>query len=404
MQGGLSLNRFKKWQIGLTVLTSVFYFFYYFGRYNYSPTIPFIKAEFGLSNTAVGLIATTLTAGYAVGQFINGFLIDRYGPRLIMTIGGFLSTFANFGMAISGSFSSLITAWGLNGYVQAMGYGSCCKLYSNWFKPEERGKPLGFNEFLQSFASTAIVPLGALIIMIFGWRFVYVFPVVPLIFVSVIFYILGRNYPEERGFPTQAVHSIGVVKPKNAYRKTLSDWRMVASYLSYGGSQFGRFAIYTWVPAYIFSLTGNIIKAGWVTAAFAIGGSIGSLVIGWLSDIIKKRSPLIFIGMVISALSLFVFAIMPQAPVLTLSVLMAICGSGIEAVEVCYFLLPMDILDLDGLQATGVGTMNAFGKAFATFQGVLFGLLLDLFNFKASFIVTGVICLLAAFLVVPIRK
>jgi len=190
--------KLKHWQIAYTLLTSCFYLTYYFARYNYAVTIPFIQAEFQLSNTLVGLIATALTAGYALGQFINGFLIDRYGPRIMMTLGAFLSTIANFGMAVSQSFTHLIGSWATNGYVQAMGYGSCCKLYTSWFSPENRGKPLGFNEFLQSFASTIILPIGAFIITILGWRYVYVIPVLPLSFMAVIYYVLIRNHPRDR--------------------------------------------------------------------------------------------------------------------------------------------------------------------------------------------------------------
>jgi hypothetical protein len=83
---------------------------------------------------------------------------------------------------------------------------------------------------------------------------------------------------------------------------------------------------------------------------------------------------------------------------------MFLCGVGIEAVEVCYFLLPMDILDDAGQQATGVGCMNAWGKAFATFQGGLFGLMVDFSGFQTAFLATGIVSLLSAFAVIPIRK
>lgn len=403
--------KLKNWQIAVTLLTSIFYFFYYFGRYNYSVTIPFIQEEFGLTNTMVGLIATALTAGYAVGQFINGFLIDRYGPRIMMTLGAFLSTMANFGMSVGQGFTHLLGSWFSNGYVQAMGYGSCCKIYTNWFSPKNRGKPLGFNEFLQSFASTLIVPIGALIIVALGWRYVFVFPVLPLTLVAIVFYSLIRNYPEEKGLvvpwreekPSKSSGDL-LTHAKEAYKMALSDWRMLCTYASYGGSQYARFAIYTWVPAYVYGLTGNIVKGAWVTAAFALGGAVGSLLIGYLSDVVGKRYPLIVAGMTMSSLSLFAFALNPYAPVSFLSTIMAICGAGIEAVEVAYFLLPMDILDEAEQQATGVGCMNAWGKTFATFQGALFGLMLDLSGYKLAFLITGGISLASALLVVPIRK
>ena len=360
------------------------------------------------------MMATVLTLGYAIGQFVNGYLIDRFGPRKMLTLGGILSTGANFFVSIASSFSMVLTGWFANGYVQAFGYGSCCKLYTNWFPPEGRGKPLGFNEALQSFSSTIIVPLSAVIIVVLGWRWVYIIPVLPLTLVSLIFYKFIRNNPEDIDIQRFWVRGTDLLTPENkklqaskwktAYRYALSDWRMVLSYVSYGGSQFARFAIYTWVPLYIFNLTGNIITGGLVTAAFALGGTFGSLAVGWLSDIIKKRWPVIFIGMALSAAALFVFAWIPAAPIGILMLIMAICGTGIEAVEVAYFLLPMDILDDVGYQATGVGTMNAFGKLFATFQGVMFGFLLDISGFKNAFLITGAIALLSAFLVVPVRK
>lgn len=396
----------KSWQIKITFLTGIFYFTYYMARYNYSATIPFIQAEFNLNNTTIGLMATILTAGYAIGQFINGFLIDKYGPRVMMSLGGALTWLMNIIVALSSTFNGILIAWGLNGYVQAMGYGSVCKLYANWFPPEERGKPLGFNEFLQSFSSFIIVPLGAYVITRLGWRYVYVIPPISVLIFSLIFFKSIKDTPVHASIspywepPNNATPKSAV----KAYKKTLSDWRMIASYISYGGSQFGRFVIYTWVAKYIYELTGNIIIAGWVTAAFALGGSVGSLAVGWLSDRLRLRWPIITAGMVLSAVSLGVFAVMPTASPLMLSVLMAICGSGIEAVEVCYFLLPMDILDNEGYQATGVGVMNAFGKAFATIQGVLFGFLLDVSGFQNAFLVTMMICVGSALLVIPIRK
>ncbi|MBA7489842.1 Sialic acid transporter NanT [subsurface metagenome] len=390
------------------MLTSIFYFAYYFGRYNFSVTIPYIQAEFGLSAGVVGLIASVLTAGYALGQFINGFLIDRYGPRLMMTLGGILSTIANVFMGFGQSFSHLIAAWTANGYVQAMGYGSCCKLYAKWFKRTDRGKPLGFNEALQGFSSAIILPLGALIIVLFGWRFVYWIPVIPLSLIAVFFYIVMRNTPKDKGFKVsweiKEEKKSFSENAKDAYKMALSDWRMLLTYVSYGGSQFARFAIFTWVPAYIFLMSGNIIEAAWIAAFFPIGGAIGSFAFGWLSDRFTKRYPLIVAGMLLSAVTLIIFAMSPTAPIMILSALMFLCGVGIEAVEVCYFLLPMDILDEENQQATGVGCMNAWGKTFATFQGVGFGLMIDFSGFQIAFLATGFIAFLSALAVIPIRK
>ena len=396
------MKEFRKQQIRLTLLTSIVYFSYYMARYNYGISLPFIQKEFALSNTQLGMFATTLTLMYAIGQFINGYLIDKYGPRLMMMIGAIMSTVSNFGVFLSNSFSMALTAWGLNGYFQAFGYGSCCKLYANWFPPEERGKALGFNEALQSFSSAVIAPIGAFIIVRWGWRYVYFLPVLPKLLLGVAFYFLEKNHPPE-GRPEPAPVSLQDVL--YSYKQALGDWKMLACYASYGGSQFARFAVYTWVPLYVFTTTGlDIMQSSIVVASFALGGALGSFVIGWATDIMKKRYPLIVAGMILSAVALLIFSNPNIVGIGMLSLLMALCGFGIEAVEVAYFLLPMDILDEENLQATGVGCMNAWGKTFATFQGVMFGALVDAAGFAPAFQVTAVIAFAAAVLVVPIRK
>jgi sugar phosphate permease len=60
---------------------------FYLLRVNYSVAIPVIQDEFGFSNTDVGIIATSLLLAYAVGQFINGQLGDKFKARRIIALG-----------------------------------------------------------------------------------------------------------------------------------------------------------------------------------------------------------------------------------------------------------------------------------------------------------------------------
>lgn len=58
---------------------AVLYLFYYLCKYNIGVAIKEMQDVFGYSNQSIGLIATIFTLTYAAGQFINGFLGDRYG-------------------------------------------------------------------------------------------------------------------------------------------------------------------------------------------------------------------------------------------------------------------------------------------------------------------------------------
>lgn len=390
-------------KLKIMLLFSVGYFFYYLCRYNYPVALPFIKQEFELTSMTIGWIATALTAGYAVGQFINGFLVDRVGPRIMFTIGGIGSMFANLAMGGNSIIDLFIFIWMVNGYFQAMGYPSTLKLIVNFFGHREQGKPLGVSEFFQSLASILILPLAGFLALSFGWRFIFIVPATLLGVMTIIFALSARNYPagavlprtEKKPFLRDMVQS---------YKKALGDWRLLSADVSYGCCQFVRYAMITWIPAYLYLQTNmGIFKATLIAMTFQIGGTIGSLIVGWLSDsklFYRRRWLLITVGMTISGIAGACIGLVEPTAAVQIIIILMVCGAGIEALEVAYFLTPVDYLGKE-LTATGVGCMNAVGKAMASIQGVLLGWIIDTFSYGAAFGVAGIFGVLAAILVIP---
>lgn len=402
-------NKLTRWQVTISLMATLTYCLYYFGRYHYGVMLPFIQAEFSLSNLQLGIFATILTAGYSMGQFVNGFLIDKYGSRLMLTLGAVLSSLANVATGLGFSYKGMLVTWLMVGYTQAMGFGSTCKLYTEWFPVKNRGKVLGFQEGMQSL-TTAIVPIvTAIVITKWGWRSGFMIPVIPLFIVGLLSYMIIKNRPSDVGLKVDwAIPPLSgglLDDAKEAYRNAFSDWRMLLTYVSYGFSQFVFFALATWIPIYIFNKSGNILEAAWVLTGLGIGGLFGGLIMGFGTDLIKKRYPLITIGLCFAGISLIVFALMPNASITVLSILMVLCGVGLDSIEVPLFLLPMDILEEKGTPATGTGCLNAIGKLFATFQGVMFGLLIDATgSFSTTFLVIGGLAIFGGLIVIPINR
>ena len=117
---------FGTWQIKMLLIAWVTYASFYLLRVNYSVAIPVIQAEFGFSKTDVGIIATSLLLAYAVGQFINGQLGDKFRARRIIALGLITSAILNVLFGFSGLFFIgvtfiwvMATIWALNGYFQS---------------------------------------------------------------------------------------------------------------------------------------------------------------------------------------------------------------------------------------------------------------------------------------------
>jgi len=399
----------RKWQIRTFLAFTIVYPLYYLGRYNYVAVLPVLMREFNWSHTLVGSLATVLTLTYAFGQLINGFLADRYGPRLMLSLGAIASTIMNIITGFGSTFTGIMIAWGLNGYFQAMGWNSVCRLSANWFPRDRRGLSLSVVDAACS-AVTAIIPvLGAIIIMDYGWRGVFWFPPLVLALAGVAFYLTVRNKPSDVGLAADWIEedrgeSLSFIEQlKFSYGGAFGDWRMILCYAVYGCTQFCRFGLITWLPLYLFEVTGRTLLASTLIASIYQLGSIGShVLLGWASDR-YRRTPIIIFALLMAAIALFTLTYFPSANFALLTVIFVVAGLGTEAIEIPLMLLPIDVLG-DDRAATSTGAMNCIGKLGATVQGVLLGVLIDGWGYKSAFTLMGLISLLGVGLIIPIWR
>ena len=67
-------------------LLCAMYFLYFVDRVSISAVAPLIKADLRISNTQLGLAFSAFAIPYALFQLIGGWIGDRLGPRLMLTI------------------------------------------------------------------------------------------------------------------------------------------------------------------------------------------------------------------------------------------------------------------------------------------------------------------------------
>lgn len=80
---------------------------YGLARYGYGLFLPDIRAAFGLSSAALGLIASTAYASYLLAVVSAGALTARFGPRLVVVAGGALAATGMIVIALAPSGSVL---------------------------------------------------------------------------------------------------------------------------------------------------------------------------------------------------------------------------------------------------------------------------------------------------------
>ena len=77
----------KRWQRRVFASAWITYFSYYLCRLNMPMAKTRLCETFSWDAASIGMVFSALTLMYAVGQFVNGQLADRFGARAIASLG-----------------------------------------------------------------------------------------------------------------------------------------------------------------------------------------------------------------------------------------------------------------------------------------------------------------------------
>jgi FSR family fosmidomycin resistance protein-like MFS transporter len=135
-----------------------------------APLLPFVRAEYGVSYTEIGLAFAVFNMVSAVLQAPAGFLVDRLGARIPL-IGALLLGSAGF--AIAGAVDSywvLIVMFALAGVGNAVYHPADYALLSQYVPGERIGQAFSVHTFAGMFGSAVAPPTLLAMQSVWGWR------------------------------------------------------------------------------------------------------------------------------------------------------------------------------------------------------------------------------------------
>lgn len=289
------------------ILSMGWLIYFSFGLINtaVAPLVASIMGDLGLSYTQMGFITGTWQLIYIFTAQPLGLMIDRLGVYRSLLLGGFVISASSLLRALATGF------WGLFASVALFGFGGPLvsigtpKLISVWFIDEERGTASGINASGSAVGSmTALAFTNSFILTVLGnWRNVFLGYGAIGIFVTLIWFLLGRQPPPRDDLqPTQSVHAWAFLK--------LLEYRNIWIIVGIGVvAFFTNHALRNWLPR-ILELKGlSPIEAGYATAFMALSGILGSLSIPRVSYKMRSRKMLIAIILFVSGVSILLIGI-----------------------------------------------------------------------------------------------
>ncbi|WP_375582524.1 MFS transporter [Cyclobacterium xiamenense] len=395
-------TNFRKDQWTMLLATMFCYLFFYTGRHNFGWAATEMAADLEISYTMIGWISAAMLSGYALGQFVNGNLSDRYSPRNMIVLGAILSVGANVAISFSTTYHYILVLWALNGYFQSLAWAPGSRLISNWWKREERGKAFGLYTMAAGSSSVVTFLLSILIIQHgIPWPYLFRLPVLFLLFAAIVFLLVARSKPSQKGYPDlyPDVSNQPTTSWMERYRVVLKNKRFLLTSLSLGFESMARYGLLVWVPVHFL---GTVATDGaeslWGSLLLPIGMASGAFSFGIVSDKLfyGNRIRSIGMGMLLAAGTMLVIYVTPPENWQLGAVLMFLAGFFVYGPQANFWPLSPEILG-ERFVGTGVGIMNSSAYLFAALGEPVLGKIIDVYGSSTPvFLALATICFLSA--------
>jgi MFS family permease len=159
-----------------------------------TPLLPFIRKEFSLDYTQSALVLSAFSLSYGIGQVPAGWLADRIGPRILITVGICGVALTGVLVGLSQAYIMMIVFLVLMGLAGGGYHPAAAPLISASVDSKDRGRALGFHVIGGSGSFFLAPIIGATIAAAWGWRSSFLGLAVPTMIFGILFYaLLGRQ-------------------------------------------------------------------------------------------------------------------------------------------------------------------------------------------------------------------
>ena len=290
-----------------------------------------------LDATQLGIIGSALLFAYALGKLVNGFLADHSNIKRFMAAGLLVSTLANLTMGIVGLFGSgagfvgnavipstvvfviFAIMWGINGWSQSMGAAPAIIALSRWFPLSRRGTFYGFFSASHNIGEwLSFIFVGSLV-AVSGWQWGFFGAAIAGAIGIVIILFLMHDTPESKGLPSIEVLTGEKVEDKkkdesagDAQKLALRTPAVWILALASAFMYISRYSLNSWGILFLQEQKGfALADATFIISINALLGIVGTVLAGWMSDVLFKgdrKMPAFVSGIMLSvSYALFVY-------------------------------------------------------------------------------------------------
>jgi MFS family permease len=360
------------------------YLILFVDRVNMSTAAPLMKLDLGLTNTQLGLAFSAFAIPYAVFQLIGGYIGDKFGPRMTLSVGCAIVCAATILTGAVGGFVSLFAARLALGFGEGAALPTATRAMASWTPVENWGFAQGITHSFARIGNALTPPLIAAMLVVMSWRVSFIVLGTASLVWLLVWAWYFRNDPRDHPSITQA--DLAVLPAPLSRRRVVPWFRLARRILPvtivdfcYGWT---LWLFLSWIPAFFFeNYHLNLKSSAMFSAGVLFAGVVGDTVGGIVSDRLLRRTGSLIVArrrvIVAGFLGAFVFLI----PVVlihnltTAAICLSLAFFFAELIVAPIWSVPMDIAPAYAGSASGM--MNfGFGVA-GLVSPASFGYLVD---------------------------
>ena len=365
----------KDGRYALLILAAVCltYFTENFLRSAPSALTPLLIEELDMTNGVAGVLISSYFFLYALMQVPSGILSEALGPRRTIIYFTAFTVAGTVLFYLARRLEALVAALLLIGLGSSVFYINAVKIVSNWFPAERRASAIGVlsaSSGLGNFASYMGFPLATAYLG--GWRPLFLYCCFIMVVNLVANFFILKNSPDGDGVVEASEREPIWASVKGA----LMDRRIHPFLVGYVFMSF-NWVFFSWLPKFLMDTRGlSYIEVGVVSSAGTIMGIPGCIIIGMISDRLRRRKLPLVVFSAASTILLGVFLILPAgSTAITYALLFGGLGFTLSLWVLFFSMIPESLPP--GTAGIGLGIVNGMGTLGFSLMSPIYGALID---------------------------
>lgn len=354
-----------------------------------------IIGEFGLTTTEAGAISTVTNLGMLLGGILFGILADKFGRVKMLSLSILIFGLATGAIYFSHSVTSLYILRFIAGIGGGGEYGVGMTILAENFSKKKLGRTSSIVAVAGQVGAMCAAILSMNILPTYGWRFLFLFGLVPV----VLTVFIQKHLKESDSFKAIKTENKGKIsdlfKTRQLTHQTLVLMWMAIVQIA------GYFGLMNWLPT-IMQKKLYLTVAGsssWMIATI-IGMSLGMLTFGQILD---KLGPKVAFGLFLIASSLAVYVLTIPTSLASLTLVGAVVGYFSNGMFTGYGAVVSRLYPPE-VRATANNVIMNTGRCIGGFSSIVIGFILAHYSIMTVMLFISVLYILSFLAMMTVKN